>query len=245
MAWTREEIFDDIADGNLENDADWTTIGGEGSDFVVGAAYKLFGTKGVKAQTGGAYIHCALGTDKLTAGTWYWAFKIITLDSGKGAYIKFFDGNRDNCVYVRIWNDGGTYKLTYFDGVSHVFLVNIAANTKYIVKVIFDGSLDSGNGQAKIGLYDVDASTWLLEADTFRNTKGTCPEIDGIELETDHVDTVIYFDEFTAIWPIVPPSPNLTSKNNYNGYLAFIQQYIKHKINDTTPWKNPDGTLIE
>lgn len=42
-----------------------------------------------------------------------------------------------------------------------------------------------------------------------------------------------------------PPSPNLTSRNNYNGYLAFIQQYIRHKVNGTTPWKNPDGTLIE
>jgi len=40
-------------------------------------------------------------------------------------------------------------------------------------------------------------------------------------------------------------SPNLTDRNNYNGYLAFIQQYIKHKINGTTPWKNPDGTLLE
>lgn len=41
-----------------------------------------------------------------------------------------------------------------------------------------------------------------------------------------------------------PASPNLTDKNNYNGYLAFIQQYIRHKINGTNPWKNPDGTPI-
>ncbi len=37
----------------------------------------------------------------------------------------------------------------------------------------------------------------------------------------------------------IPPSPNLNDRNNYNGYVAFIQQYIKHKINGTTPWLNP------
>lgn len=42
-----------------------------------------------------------------------------------------------------------------------------------------------------------------------------------------------------------PPSPNRTDKNNYNGYLAFIQQYIRHRIAGTTPWKNPDGTILE
>lgn len=45
--------------------------------------------------------------------------------------------------------------------------------------------------------------------------------------------------------PVVPPvSPNFTDRNNYNGYTAFIQQYIKHKVNGTDPWANPDGTLL-
>jgi len=41
-----------------------------------------------------------------------------------------------------------------------------------------------------------------------------------------------------------PASPDLTSRNNYNGYLAFVQQYIKHKINGTDPWKNPNGEIL-
>lgn len=45
--------------------------------------------------------------------------------------------------------------------------------------------------------------------------------------------------------PVAPPvSPNLTDRNNYNGYTAFIQQYIKHRINATTPWANPQGDLL-
>jgi len=45
--------------------------------------------------------------------------------------------------------------------------------------------------------------------------------------------------------PAVPAvSPNLTDRNNYNGYTAFIQQYIKHKINGTDPWANPQGDLL-
>ncbi len=47
-----------------------------------------------------------------------------------------------------------------------------------------------------------------------------------------------------ATYSIVAPSPNFTHRNNFSGYLAFIQQYIRHRINGTTPWKNPDGTLL-
>jgi len=54
----------------------------------------------------------------------------------------------------------------------------------------------------------------------------------------------VFFD-YIAENPIPPPSPNFTDKNNYNGYLAFIQQYIRHRINDTTPWRNPQGDLLE
>ena len=43
----------------------------------------------------------------------------------------------------------------------------------------------------------------------------------------------------------VATSPNRTKKNNYSGYNAFVQQFIKHRINDTTPWSHPDGFLIE
>jgi hypothetical protein len=55
---------------------------------------------------------------------------------------------------------------------------------------------------------------------------------------------------FSEVWIVIDyeevlESPNLTSRKNYNGYLAFIQQYIRHRINGTTPWKNPDGTLLE
>jgi len=54
---------------------------------------------------------------------------------------------------------------------------------------------------------------------------------------------LIYDEELAP--PAPPDTPDFTDRNNYNGYLAFVQQYIKNKINGTTPWKNPDGTLIE
>ena len=50
------------------------------------------------------------------------------------------------------------------------------------------------------------------------------------------------FDWVAEIIPTV--SPNLTSRKNYNGYLAFVQQFIKHRLNDTTPWSHPDGFLV-
>ena len=45
---------------------------------------------------------------------------------------------------------------------------------------------------------------------------------------------------------IAPPtsSPNRTSRKNFNGYLAFVQQFFKHKMAGTTPWASPVGDLI-
>lgn len=44
--------------------------------------------------------------------------------------------------------------------------------------------------------------------------------------------------------PIVSTSPNRTSRKNFNGYLAFVQQFFKHKMAGTTPWASPNGNLM-
>ena len=54
-----------------------------------------------------------------------------------------------------------------------------------------------------------------------------------------------YGDEIEFTTLSAPLSPNFTKRKNYNGYLAFVQQYIKHKLNDTTPWAHPAGYIIE
>lgn len=50
------------------------------------------------------------------------------------------------------------------------------------------------------------------------------------------------FDWFSQ--PIPTGSPNLTSRKNYNGYLAFVQQFIRHRLDNSTPWAHPNGFLL-
>ncbi len=61
-------------------------------------------------------------------------------------------------------------------------------------------------------------------------------------------DSLMVFKRYSiyAIYIVDLPvvSPNLTNRKNYNGYLAFVQQFIKHRLNDTTPWASPDGYLL-
>lgn len=84
---------------------------------------------------------------------------------------------------------------------------------------------------------------------------------DGLGSSTEYYDTSHTFDTwgtpiggtyilnynlsiYATYITSAPTSPNFTSRKNLSGYLAFVQQYIKHKINGTTPWANPDGDLL-
>ena len=60
-------------------------------------------------------------------------------------------------------------------------------------------------------------------------------------------EQVSYKFSLYVTYGVVPTvlSPNYTKEDNYSGYLAFVQQYIKHRLNDTTPWASPDGYMIE
>jgi len=56
------------------------------------------------------------------------------------------------------------------------------------------------------------------------------------------------FNEVTFNYetPTPPPAVSLPADpKNYNGYLCFMQQYIKNKYADKPPLKLPDGTLWE
>ena len=73
---------------------------------------------------------------------------------------------------------------------------------------------------------------------------------DGSYADPGYIQTVEDVQKKFSIYVtygVVPPtlSPNYTKEDNYSGYLAFVQQYIKHRLNDTTPWASPDGYMIE
>lgn len=136
------------------------------------------------------------------------------------------------------------------DGAWH-HIVGVVDTTNNIVSIYVDGNSE-------------DTDDWL-DTDTFESSpsynnlgigvaiKATPSDIlAGIIDEVGIWNRVLDGDEISSLhnsgdgfaYPFVVGTPDFTDKNNYNGYLAFIQQYIKHRINATTPWANPDGTLL-
>jgi len=128
----------------------------------------------------------------------------------------------DNCLAGTeddsIWRntDGIAVNTNYTSGNLDVTWVEPEGNTYYSLRSSRDLNADEPTAKEYIVLYSQENATAAYR-----------PYL-----------TILY--EAAA-----PPSPNFTNRNNYNGYLAFIQQYMKHKVNETTPWKNPDGTLID
>jgi len=56
-----------------------------------------------------------------------------------------------------------------------------------------------------------------------------------------HIFDEVIFDYETLV---PPPAVSLPADpKNYNGYLCFMQQYIKNKVADLDPLKLPDGTI--
>ena len=86
-----------------------------------------------------------------------------------------------------------------------------------------------GTGAFTRSLTGLDVSTKYYARAYAHNSEGYSY---GAEVEFDT----------TAVPP--PTSPNFTSPKNYSGYLAFVQQFFKHRLNDTVPWSHPNGSLI-
>jgi len=121
---------------------------------------------------------------------------------------------------------GEWYEISFGAGV------NLDASTKYAIILRTPNSEEGVSGVA-----------WRVDASSPTYAGGNVEQSYGDEESWGAADYDAMFEDWGE--PIAPPSPNLTSRNNFNGYLAFIQQYIKHKVNGTTPWKNPQGDLIE
>jgi len=99
--------------------------------------------------------------------------------------------------------------------------------------VNFVKAAQSGNGIVKFGLreaeYDIpDIEPEGLAGDINHETAFYVYCADEAGTDKDPKLVVVHVPAPPAV------SPNYTSRKNYNGYLAFTQQFIKHRLNNTS-----------
>lgn len=163
-----------------------------------------------------------------------------------GDYKTLMNANENALAVFSVGHSGAKkiYILELDGGIEYAsVLYTVTVNTTYYLKIKRDESVGT-YGTIYLYIYSDAARTNLLQtlSVTLHTSKKDFRYIFGAESRDDNnpVYTISGWIENLDLQEI-PPSPNLTDRNNYNGYLAFIQQYIKHKINGTTPWTNPNS----
>jgi len=174
-------------------------------------------------------------TDLFETGALSFYFRCINSAGVYAAFSLYYSG-LDNPGIVIIFTANKIYLYDKYEDELIDSGQTLTPDTWFKIGIEFDKDLGEG-GQYRAKINDGNWSDWLGAGG---GAYGNFPGSDRMAIIT-YSSVICYLDDIEAI---ITTSPNLTSPNNYNGYLAFIQQYIRHKIAGTDPWANPDGTLI-
>ena len=229
MNFNYNQDFETLSLGNLNGQDEW--IGD--TCFQVQNSVVNTGTKAL--QFSGFPFTITRTTDLFETGTLSFYFRCANSASVYAAFNLYYSG-LDNPGIVIIFTGN---KIYFYDKYEDELIDSgyaLTPNTWFKIGIEFDKDLGEG-GQYRANINDESWSDWLGAGG---GAYGNFPGSDRIAIGT-YSSIVCYLDDIEAV---TPASPDQTDKNNYNGYLAFIQQYIRHKIAGTDPWANPDGTLI-
>ncbi|HDY68810.1 MAG TPA: hypothetical protein ENH85_13595 [Candidatus Scalindua sp.] len=192
--WAYEQLFNALNDGTLDSQDSW--VGGA-VDPVVQTSVKFEGAKGVSLLVLGNNVTAtrSLGGDATSAGTWYFAIRAKSSNTNnKYLIIKFNDsGSGEIPFYIGTPDGGTTYYLRGFDNETFQNLQEVSLNTWYVIKVEYDGSRDSGQGEYKYTVYE-EGVGWGSES-AWRGCRNSAPEIDQIFIQSEsgiegYIDTI-------------------------------------------------------
>lgn len=238
MAWTYKTSFETSegysnaagGDVNLDGEQSWS-IGRNNVHLTIDGSPPN-GTQCIKFTYDdvNSTAKCERSITAKAAGTFYFSVK---QDGGSDAFYLYLYKDAVAVCYLKV-SGGNFYARHQGDWVDTG--LDLTSDTWDRIGFKFDSATD------KFYL-NLNNGSWQGPYDFENNVD----DINKIVLvaSTGGVGHIAYFDFVdTEYAPAPPTSPDFTDKDNYSGYLAFIQQYMRHKINDTTPWKNPDGTLF-
>jgi len=229
MSFNYSQNFESLNLGDLNGQDEWIT------DPCFQVQDSIVNT-GIKALQFSGYPWTATRiTDLFETGALSFYFRCVNSAGVYAAFNLYYSG-LDSPGIVIIFTANKIYLYDKYKDELIDSGYTLTPDTWFKIGIEFDKDLGEG-GQFRVSINDESWSDWLgAGGGAYSNFPGS----DRIAIGT-YSSVICYLDDIEAI---ITTSPNLTSPKNYNGYLAFIQQYIRHKIAGTDPWANPDGTLI-
>jgi hypothetical protein len=193
MAWTYEEKFNSLSDGNLDGQDSWTAAAGA-ANCTVQTTEKYEGAKGVYLNGSTALRRTITA---VSSGVFYFAMRCKTsFTSADGVNFSARDvGGATYAFVVKFAWVSGALKLQYYSNGSYTTLASASVDTWYVIGIDYDGA----NNRYKIRL-DTGAWSSYLTTGSSGNT-----QIDRIELAQDsswqgYFDTITPSDPFSTAY---------------------------------------------
>ncbi len=214
MAWTYEQLFNTLNDGDLDGQDSWAATG-ISTDFLVStdASARYEGAKGLSLPSTslGNYRRASGDT---TTGTVYYAMKYTAAAAtGDGAFLALKNSTTYGAI-TKFAQIGGVNKLQYYSGGAADYIDAVSPaiiDTWYVIQLAYD-TTTGGFGSYQIGVNGGSLSSAVTNL-------GNCATgYTVIELGNDGTTGwVCQMDTITPTNPYTPPAGGLTTRKSLLG----------------------------
>jgi len=197
VAWTYEQLFNGLNDGDLNTQDSWS---GDTS-FDVQTTEKYEGAKAVSAVTDGNIHEITRSITSISAGSVYVAIRasVTTLDTT----ILFLEESPDSKMFLGCKSG---YFAIYDNSAGWVNIQTYNANQWYVANIEFNNSTQPDEYRIRIH----DGTSWGTWTGWKTVSGGSYTNIDGISFYHDTATATIWWDTITPTDP-VPATTTTTS----------------------------------
>lgn len=191
MAWTYDQDFNALSDGDLGGQDSWTGVGGTKPLYVsTTAACRYEGAKGLTSGISGGQVGRTV-TNTTTGTVWYAMKYSTTSASGDGLICSLMQTGNYGSI-VKISQVAGTTKLQYYTGAAYAVLISPMVQDQWYVVAITYNTASGGNGSYDIA---VDGTTLVTGATMYQNVASG---LNRIELGSDLGSWVPDYDTISS-----------------------------------------------
>jgi hypothetical protein len=190
MAWTYEQDFESLSDGDLNGQDSWS--GNTGYDVQSSVAYA--GSKGVSITIADSQAISRALPANITDGDVYFAIRRTTNSGGGAFYVILQDSAPASRIFIRMHSDGNIGAFN--NGVGYVTIAAYSANTWYPVNVQFNDGTQPD--QFRVRVYS--GGSWGSFSSWLTVNGGSYVNIGYLRFDTSdgNNSAVGYVDAFSA-----------------------------------------------
>ena len=198
-AWTYEQKFNDLTNGDLDGQDNWIILGDKIG--YVGNYMTFEGAKDLRTHIDTGEMQYGRSITGITSGIVYFALKVSDATLGLTKYSFRDDINGGGFSFIINKNANG--KLIFyanFTGETEILADSVSADTWYLGAIEFDTVNQKARAKVYTGFWSA-WSSWIYD------TGSGLTEINYINLDSEHktgADYYAYFDTITGTNPTAP-----------------------------------------